>query len=607
MKNKKSILWKNCFGMSVLIIAVTIAMNMALFAYQRQQSSSKADEESKNVHNTIYEAMEESTSQVDGIITSIYYELSDKPDSEIASFFDTTHPKTPREEISIKTKLDSFFANLSIIQPKLLNVYIYVNEGHQYLYSNYGGASFNYTPQAESWFTKAENSDGRRILSFGYNPGYCTSAKDVIGFSRVLKNLDPEKYKDAPVISIDFSMDLVTSSISPLLNSNLKQVMLADDSGKTVYSLGNLEETIPKQDILDSSDANKKNGGSLLINKTRLQVSSSQKRAESLNLITVTSNKDELERLKEIWFFSCIIILASIILLVTATYFFVKRLYKPMSALLHGMECLEKGEFKIIPAIESDDEFGVLTSRFNQMVLKIRELIRINFEEKIQLKEMQLNFLQSQISPHFVYNSLQVISSIAIVHGISEIEKVSDSLAKLMRYSLQIDEKEIPIEQELEIVRNYLDIQSIRFTDKVEYSIEIDDDVRCLPIIKMILQPIAENSIKYGVESTGKKTNVSVIVSKSSSFLSISIQDNGPGLSESRLKELKEMLSSNQIQTMNKSEHSNHLALSNICRRLKLYYGDSAGLEITSEINEGCQVKITIPMGGKLNAEADYC
>jgi two-component system sensor histidine kinase YesM len=282
---------------------------------------------------------------------------------------------------------------------------------------------------------------------------------------------------------------------------------------------------------------------------------------------------------------------------------------RPLKKLTGLMKTVEMGDFQVDLKVQSGDEVGMLARSFNSMISTIRELIQKNYQIEIRQKEAELYALQSQINPHFMYNTLETIG-MAVEEG--ETEQVVDMvtlLGRMLRFSVSNQSKSVTIAEEVQHVKDYLTIQKFRFEDRVYFDIVqvMDDhDLHALYTPKFILQPIVENAIKYGLE-TRKALEIHIAVSQEFGARSgkrdivIRIRDNGPGIPSDRLNELEQSLKKISFEG-----RSSHFGLINVNARIVMMHGTDYGLQLHSIVDKGTEVIIRIPMihGGTIaNAE----
>ncbi|MBT2720534.1 sensor histidine kinase [Bacillus sp. ISL-46] len=269
---------------------------------------------------------------------------------------------------------------------------------------------------------------------------------------------------------------------------------------------------------------------------------------------------------------------------------------RPIHRLSKLMKKVEKGNFDVDFPIESSDEVGILAKSFNSMVLEIKDLIKQNYQIKLQQKEAELYALQSQINPHFMYNTLETIGMAVEEDEDDTVVEMVSLLGRMLRYSISNKEKMVTIEQEIQHTRDYLTIQKIRFEDRIEFSIHEEIDIKEYITPKFILQPIVENAIKHGLDHQGE-FKIEIFITGSGDSLKakqkalFKIRDNGPGIPEDILSELNQYLQSDPM-----GKRDSKFGLINVHGRLIMMFGDQYGLQVKSEIHKGTEVTISIPL-----------
>ena len=265
-------------------------------------------------------------------------------------------------------------------------------------------------------------------------------------------------------------------------------------------------------------------------------------------------------------------------------------LSRPIIDLTERVKSIKMESLNMQTGVDTGDEVSVLENHIALFVERIRELIREEYETKLQAKMAQIKALQSQINPHFLHNTLQLMGSIALSKDVKEVYSIVSALSDIMRYSMNFESTFVTIEEEIAHLDNYFLIQKQRFYDKFRLELVIDDKVKQCLIPKLLIQPIVENSFKHGFEKfTDKWHMVIMAYLNSDNKVHIVIKDNGVGMSENKLIELKKHLSQDSISQMNRSEH---IGLINVNARIKLYFSENDGLQIKSEVNKGTEIDL---------------
>jgi two-component system sensor histidine kinase YesM len=301
------------------------------------------------------------------------------------------------------------------------------------------------------------------------------------------------------------------------------------------------------------------------------------------------SYKDEIVTTQQeisAFIFWLLIVVLVFVLLISA--FMSTKISRPIRKLKTSMEQVEQGDFNISIHIKGTDEVEQLSRRFNIMVARIRQLMDQIIGEQEAKRKYEFEVLQAQINPHFLYNTLNSIVRMVGTGKNEDVITSITSLSKLFRISLSRGKAIITVEEELEHIRNYLILQKIRYKNKFDYVIDVEDEVLPYLTIKLILQPIVENAIYHGIEFMPSGGLIQISARIEDEKILFQIRDNGVGIPPQKLQTIL----SGQV----KSEKGSGVGFNNVHERIKLFHGPDYGLEIESEPDEGTCVSIWMPL-----------
>lgn len=293
------------------------------------------------------------------------------------------------------------------------------------------------------------------------------------------------------------------------------------------------------------------------------------------------------------------VIVISIILAFLLIYSVSSLFSRRMLRLSKHINRVGLGDFDTTLQIDGKDEIGLLSRQFNSMVRSIHDLMEevTQSNEKNRLmeqkqSEIRFKMLASQINPHFLFNALESIRMEAHMKGQTEIARVVRLLGKMMRNNLEVGNNKIPLKQELEMVRCYLDIQQFRYEDRLRYEFDVDPEIESLHVPPLIIQPLVENAVVHGLDNNAEGALVRVEIVRSGHDALFTITDNGTGISQDRLHKVMNSLADPE------EREGERIGLRNVHVRLKLTYGESYGLSIHSLPGEGTAISFIIPMEG---------
>lgn len=286
---------------------------------------------------------------------------------------------------------------------------------------------------------------------------------------------------------------------------------------------------------------------------------------------------------------------AVIIVMTVAVSFYFTR---PIKILQHSMKQLSGGDLETRISNKRNDEFGELFDKFNSLAGELNNLIYAVSESEKRETEAKYQMLQSQINPHFLYNSLDTIRMMAVLDDKNDIAEALLNLSALFRYNIRNSSKPVTVKEEQEQIKNYLSLQKLRLQEKLEVVYDIDTETLECYMPKNLLQPILENCFSHGFNDISHELIITVAIKKVARDIFFTVLDNGRGMTVDELDKLAEKLAHRDLP----AEHG--IGLYNVNERLRLYFSDNRGLIIQSHENVGMSVSFSVP--ATLDADALY-
>ncbi len=268
--------------------------------------------------------------------------------------------------------------------------------------------------------------------------------------------------------------------------------------------------------------------------------------------------------------------------------FFSVRYTDPMMKMMSVIKKVERGDLAARTEIFTNDEVGQLGRSLNKMIAEMQNLIDRLIKEEQEKKEVELEALHAQINPHFLYNTLNTIKWMAKIQGDNSVSRAIVALIKLLRVSTNLGTDTITLREEIDYVDNYVVIQKLKYNEAINMKYHIEDACMGVLMPKLILQPIVENAIIYGITDDHKDINIEISAYTKDSELFIEIMDDGPGIHRDIVEEI--------LRTQSDKNRFSKVGLNNINQRIKLYYGGEYGLSIDTELGVGTKIIVKIPV-----------
>ncbi len=312
--------------------------------------------------------------------------------------------------------------------------------------------------------------------------------------------------------------------------------------------------------------------------------------------------------LESLEYISTLILLAVTVTNIILAMMLTRSITNPLSQLARAANEVGAGNLEVQKLeVKNADEIGVVTNAFNKMTLSIRayiqstkesmELERAMKEKELMmethLKDAQLKYLQAQINPHFLFNTLNAGAQLAMMEGADRTYTFIDNMAAFFRYSIKKDNHSTTLADEITLVDNYIYILNVRFSNEIQYVKEVEEALCDVRVPSMILQPIVENCINYGIRDIGRQGIITLSVYPGREEICVCVRDNGVGITPERIEEIR----SGVIKEKEQSGDSNGIGLNNVIERLKMFYDRDEVLEIIAHgENKGTEVLLHIPL-----------
>lgn len=405
---------------------------------------------------------------------------------------------------------------------------------------------------------------------------------------------DFENRKEIGTLAYAVNLSFIQDILMDINNQNKANMWIMNSQGKVIYhtdpeQIGSIEN-LHNYPTMNGSFSSYVEGEKQLVS-----VSESEKNdwimVHQIPLKHLTGKADVIKGVTILFF--VIIGLGTVVISIILAWGVSRPIYK----LSRLMKDVEKGNFDVDLKVDTKDEIGILANSFNSMISKIRELIKEKFHIEIRQKQAELYTLQSQINPHFMYNTLETISMAVEDNDDDTVIEMVTLLGRMLRFSLSNKNRIVPFHKEMEHIKNYLTIQKFRFEERLSFDILSEIDLKQFYSPKFILQPIIENCIKHGLEARRGTLTIRIYIrtvpgkQPGTKDVIIDVEDDGTGIDENTLEKIHSLLKSDPI-----GRRDSGFGMINVHARILMLFGEEYGLTVESGFANGTVIKFRFPV-----------
>ncbi|KIL38937.1 histidine kinase [Gordoniibacillus kamchatkensis] len=500
-----------------------------------------------------------------------------------------------------REKMFLYISGLAYNRPEVKGIQLIANNGFIFTNVDSSRMQFSVDVRSEDWYRRISEAQGAWVVIPQHKPNYYTENEPQTYFSVARLIREPDTDRILGIIKIDLKLDVFRNILSnvraeekcSLSIVNASNELFYNESGcrldaATMKSLHEVE--LPNESFARDMDI----GGRRFLTVVDYSDFSGLK---VISFIPVSSLLKDTVALRNFTLF-----IAGVFLVIAGilAVFFAYRISEPLVRLKKKMMLVERGDFQQNVPVGSQDEIGQLGKGFNRMTGEINRLVKEVYEIGLKEKEAELAALQSQINPHFIYNTLESINMMAIGKSNYDVSDMVTALGKMLRYTVDKYDRLVPLSEELDWVASYVKIQQQRYGERLHVVFDVEEDVRQLPVPKLLLQPLVENAIVHGIGDK-EQGNVWISAVRFGEQLLLTVRDDGAGMTEEQIGHLRASLS----QPLPDGGHKRGLALRNIAQRLVMMFGADYGLEVDGSPGEGAAFTITLPVMERIEGYGD--
>lgn len=568
-------------GTFVLLVLLT-ALLLIFISYRLSESAVRETAESYTA-----ELINQVNANIQTYITGMKdISLTAMNNPDVREYLAYAQSLSPKDLSALESKISEYFHSILVSRKDITSVNIFGYNGT--FISDRRGVQLNpNSPPAEQpWYQQAQKAAGQAVISSSHvQPVIKDEYQWVVSLSRELRGID--RSQGLGILLIDLNFKVINDMLNQLDLGNRGYVFVVDREGNIVYH--------PQQQLLYSNLKTEQiervlqepSGGFVTKEDGISRIYTVKDSGFGWKIVGVFYENALVENKKKMKLSFAVAGLFCLGVGVMVSYLISRNLTRPIKRLQENMNEVEKGNFDIRVPVGHSKEISSLARSFNLMMMKIKELMNQIVVEQEFKRKSELNALQAQINPHFLYNTLDSIIWMAEGKKHDEVILMTSALAKLFRASLSKGQELIPIATEIEHITSYLKIQQMRYQDKIEFTVHIDSSLKRYMTLKVLLQPLVENAIYHGVKNKQGRGMIHIHGARIGQDIELRVIDDGIGMDEETIRTILDP----------SDAHTNKVGvgIANVHQRIQLYFGSKYGLSYKSILHEGTTAIVTIP------------
>jgi len=593
MKHSPSVLLKIYKNLSIrnkLISTLFVQILIPLFligylSYKNSESiiNENSTNYSRDILNMIQLRLDDYTDNLTNISQDLLYE-----DKIYTAIKNSTDSDDPIQQYEYENTINSYLKMVVISRPEIRSICIFSNDSKEYYQDdNTREAGSSADIPYSDMLVKARQMKGKPYIHV------VSENKKAKAIYLVRQINDRDNFGELGLLVIKVKTELI-DEVYQGLTGNLQNIMILSPDMDLIASKVNDDLSVYSGILSDKINGE---SGELIDEQSGLFVSYITLKNTGWKVVAYAT-LGELYKDANMLRRNIIMLCAIVILVLTVLTIFISfDIVKPINRLVKGMKKVQSGESNVHIKDDRGDELGFLNKAFNEMSSEINHLVNWVYREQLTRKEAELKALQSQINPHFLFNTLEAINWLAQLNNVPEISSTVSDLSDLMEGSIGRDDRLITIKEEFTYADKYISLQKRRFGDRIELVKNIQPEVNSIKIPRLLIQPLIENAVYHGIERIRSKGVITLNAEKLEDCVSIEVIDNGAGMEREDLEQLNARLSMDN-DTYFKSlsdKKSKSIGIENVNRRIKLFYGESYGLKIESEAGKYTKAVVIIP------------
>lgn len=532
-------------------------------------------------------SLDYSLQMVEGNMESLLKNIND--DSKIIAYNEVVQNTLQMEmplDYESRANLQDAINQIAACCEGISSIYLFDNEGEAYTAGNVYEVEEirSYLKETSMYQSELKKSGGSSKDSFVFSyQTYLDENRQIISFIRKIRNLDT--MEDMGILAINIPATRILETFSQISLQNNMEIAVLDQDKNIIAASSEgdwLKEMSEKEKLKTGTEAFKV----VLNDGKRYRIGKVESESQDWSVVAALPRSETLAAMQAYALFSVICILAGMGMCVFGASQITRRINRPLKNILSSMELVKEGRLERVVVIETNAEMDELQKHYNQMLDETEQLMTQKVEEQRMRRKYELSLLQAQIKPHFLYNTFDSVCALAMMGETKAVYTMMQALGQYYRKSLHKGQQIIPVKEEIEIVENYLIIQSFRYDDVFEVEYDIDDSVKDCKTVKLILQPLVENAIYHGFRENDLQGTITIRAKDDGDYIKFQVEDDGIGMEKEKL---------DRILYCTEDSPEKRFGLFGTIQRIQLYYQQENLVQIDSEVGKGTVITVRIP------------
>ncbi len=583
----KSTLWLLALFV-VMIVIPTMTFLHYIIQQDIQELKAGVERQTGVICTQVNDTLDEYLAQLDRSIQTVYGK------NMLNIMKDSKYSYTTFEEIQKRNRIEEYLSIMMNRSEHVVGIYVMTERDNLFYYSNYA-LNPDCKGRRQELLLMA-GQDNRDFYVTGLHPSWFAAGKavpQVISVFKPVYNMGGERLA---VIVIDIEQEMLQELLERYRQEDFSNILILGGDGQIMGQL--YQEDYPEayQEMEDVLAFPAPGQGYGTVNGQRALLSVDQTHNAGWKVVTIVYESRIQERIGTTLWLRRAVLFCILLWFVSFVIIGVKLIYVPLRKLYEAMELVKQGNMEAYIADGRRDEFGYLIQEYNRMLKQINELIYGQYVLELKNKEIKYKELKGRINPHFIINTMQLISSVAILNNDTETEELIRDFSGMLRYTLYEKDRQVPLSREIQHTMQFVRLREKNRDYGVTVQVEIPEECRGIPVMKLMLQPIVENCYFHGFTDKTRAYHILIKGERLERTLLLSVEDDGCGISQEKLAQIKDRLLAVCQNVEYSEKETDSIALDNIMGRLWTIYGEEAAMDVESGPGGGTRVTLRLPV-----------